>query len=115
MESDAGFARAEAGRLTEHSEAETKMSTATTDNRTLAARMREYAERPDLFRADLLIRVGGQLVRFGDVQADFQRRDFAEFDKAITALAAGRLRHRPTYTDASEATPDADSQQGGDE
>ena len=43
----------------------------------------EYARDPSAFRADLLIDVNGTARRFGDVQDDWQRKDFSSLDAAL--------------------------------
>lgn len=43
----------------------------------------EYAANPIAFRNDLLVEVDGLVKRFGDVQDDWQRSDFADLDPAL--------------------------------
>jgi hypothetical protein len=55
-------------------------------------KIREYAVCPAAFREDLLVRViskGKSLFRFGELQAEFQRCDFAAMDDSLIALAKG--------------------------
>jgi len=50
-------------------------------------KFQRYSRDPAAFRADLLIDVSGDVCRFGDVQDDWQKADFAALDPALLRCA----------------------------
>lgn len=52
--------------------------------------LEQFARDPSSYRAALQIKTGSGPRRFGDIIADFQRKDFAAIDAALRALRAGR-------------------------
>ncbi len=48
-----------------------------------AAKFQEYSQSPEAIRNDLLVDVSGVVKRFGDVQDDWQRADFAAIDAGL--------------------------------
>ncbi len=64
-----------------------------------AQKFNEYAQSPGAFRADLMVDVSGVVKRFGEVQDDWQRTDFAAIDAGLmvcngraTADVGGKMR-----------------------
>jgi hypothetical protein len=55
----------------------------------------KYAASPSAFRADLLVDVDGSARRFGGVQDDWQREDFAALDPALKACAGRSAKAEP--------------------
>lgn len=54
------------------------------------SRFQAYANDPALFRNELLVDVNGLVKRFGDVQDDWQKQDFASIDPALLACTGQR-------------------------